>query len=108
MRTANGRPGRPKTPCPPFVSQIEKNEPEVGLDRLHTFIVKFVRMLCEQRGIPIIRDKALHSLFGEYVKRLRDSGHIKSDMTARSLSIRKPACAPFVDSCVNGDKVGQK
>jgi hypothetical protein len=64
---------------------IDKNEPEAGLDRLHTFIVKYVRLLCEQRGIPIIRDKALHSLFGEYVKRLRDGGHIESDMTGRIL-----------------------
>jgi hypothetical protein len=64
---------------------IDKNEPEAGLDRLHTVIVKYVRLLCEQRGIPVIRDKALHSLFGEYVKRLRDTGHIESDMTARIL-----------------------
>jgi hypothetical protein len=64
---------------------IEKYEPEAGLDRLHTFIIKYVRLLCEQRGIPVIRDKALHSLFGEYVKRLRDGGHIESDMTARIL-----------------------
>jgi hypothetical protein len=64
---------------------IDKNEPEAGLDRLHTFVIKYVRLLCEQRGIPVIRGKALHSLFGEYVKRLRDGGHIESDMTGRIL-----------------------
>ena len=31
------------------------------------------------------REKALHSLFGEYVKRLRDGGHLESEMTARIL-----------------------
>jgi hypothetical protein len=64
---------------------IEKNQPEAGLDRLHTFVIKYVRSLCTQRGITVTRDKALHSLFGEYVKRLRDDGHIESEMTSRIL-----------------------
>ena len=64
---------------------IEKNEPEAGLDRLHTFVIKFVRWLCKLRGITVDRDKPLHSLFGEYVKRLKADGHIKSEMTVRIL-----------------------
>jgi hypothetical protein len=64
---------------------IEKNEPESGLDRLHTFVIKYVRMLCTQHGLTAARDKPLHSLFGEYVKRLRDSGHVESEMAARIL-----------------------
>lgn len=64
---------------------IEKNQPEAGLDRLHTFVVKYVRSLCTQRGVTVTRDKALHSLFGEYVKRLRDGNHVESEMTARIL-----------------------
>lgn len=64
---------------------IEKNEPEAGLDRLHTFVIKYVRSLCKQRGVIVTQDKALHSLFGEYVKRLRHGGHIESEMTSRIL-----------------------
>lgn len=64
---------------------IEKNQPEAALDRLHTFVIKYVRTLCEQRGVEINRDKALHSIFGEYVKRLRDAGHLESLMTERIL-----------------------
>jgi len=64
---------------------IEKNKPEAGLDRLHTFVIKFVRTLCEERGIAVTREKPLHSLFGEYVKRLREDGHLESEMTARIL-----------------------
>ncbi len=64
---------------------IEKNQPEAGLDRLHTFVIKFVRTLCEERGITVTREKPLHSLFGEYVKRLREDGHLESEMTARIL-----------------------
>jgi len=64
---------------------IEKNQPEAGLDRLHTFVVKFVRTLCEARGITVTREKPLHSLFGEYVKRLREADQLESEMTARIL-----------------------
>lgn len=64
---------------------IENNEPESGLDRLHTFTVKFTRKLCEKHGIPVERDKPLHSLFGEYVKNLIQKGRIHSKMTEKIL-----------------------
>lgn len=64
---------------------IEKNEPDAGLDRLHTFTVKYLRSVCEKRGIETDRTKPLHSLFGEYVKRLRSDGLVESDMTERIL-----------------------
>lgn len=64
---------------------IERNKPEAGLDRLHTFVIKFVRTLCVQRGVVVTKEKALHSLFGEYVKKLREQGAIDSEMTERIL-----------------------
>lgn len=64
---------------------IEKNQPEGALDRLHTFVIKFVRIACEPHGIEVNRDKPLHSVFGEYVRALRDSGHLESAMTERIL-----------------------
>lgn len=64
---------------------IEKNEPEAGLDRLHTFVTKLIRTLSEKRGAAIDRDKPLHSIFGEYVKALRRAGLIESVMTERIL-----------------------
>lgn len=57
---------------------IEKYQPEGGLDRLHTLVNKFIRVTCEPRGITITRDKPLHSVFGEYVKALREDGHLES------------------------------
>lgn len=64
---------------------IEKNQPEAALDRLHTFVIKYLRTVCARRGVEINRDKALHSIFGEYVKRLRDAGLLESLMTERIL-----------------------
>jgi hypothetical protein len=64
---------------------IDRNEPETGLDRLHTFVVKYFRVLCDKRGIDTSREKALHSLVGEYVKALKTEGLIESEMTERIL-----------------------
>lgn len=64
---------------------IEKNQPEGALDRLHTFVNKFIRITCEPHGITVSRDKPLHSVFGEYVKALRANGHLESAMTERIL-----------------------
>ena len=64
---------------------IEKNEPEGDLDRLHTFVIKYVRTLCTERGLLVARDKPLHSLFGEYVKSIEKRGIVESEMTRRIL-----------------------
>lgn len=64
---------------------IERNEPEAGLDRLHTFLVRYFRVLCEKHGIGTEREKPLHSLLGEYVKALKNEGIIDSEMTVRIL-----------------------
>lgn len=60
---------------------IQKSNPQGGLDRLHTFTVRFVRSLCAEHGIAVDRDKALHSIFGEYVKKLKSLSLIESRMT---------------------------
>ncbi len=64
---------------------IQNNVPEEALDRLHTFVVKYVRTLCNARKIRYDQNKPLHSLFGEYVKYLNQKGSIKSQMTERIL-----------------------
>jgi hypothetical protein len=64
---------------------IDNNEPDAGLDRLHTFVTKYLRTLCGQRGIATGKDKPLHSLMGEYVKALKQATLIESEMTERIL-----------------------
>lgn len=61
-------------------SSIEKNEPEAGLDRLHTFTVKFVRWVSERRGMTVDRHKSLNAIFGMYVKKLQELKLIESRM----------------------------
>lgn len=64
---------------------IEKNEPETALDRLHTYVVRFIRELCDKHGIAYDKDKPLHSFYGEYIKHLKKIDLIKSNMTERIL-----------------------
>lgn len=64
---------------------IEKNEPEAALDRLHTYVMKFVRQLCENHGIEIKKDESLNALFGKYVKFIVANDKIESQMTERIL-----------------------
>lgn len=67
------------------LDSIQRNDPESGLDRLHTFAIAFTRSLCEKHGIKVERDKPLHSIFGEYVKKLKELKLIESQMTERIL-----------------------
>jgi hypothetical protein len=64
---------------------IDSNEPEAGLDRLHTFATRFLRRLCKAKGIDVARGRPLHSLLGGYIKRMKAEGAIESHMTERIL-----------------------
>ncbi|MBN8884455.1 MAG: abortive infection family protein [Rudaea sp.] len=64
---------------------IEGDQPGAALDRLHTFVVRFIRSLCEEQGSAAAKDTALHALFGGYVKKLKEAGHLESEMTSRIL-----------------------
>jgi hypothetical protein len=81
---------KPNSPAPTFdllaraVRQsIDAGEPEEGLDRLHTFMVKYLRVLCAKHGIATPKEKPLHSLLGEYVKHLQAEGALQSAMSRR-------------------------
>lgn len=66
-------------------ASIDNNEPEAGLDRLHAFLVKYFRVLCNKYGIDTNQKKPLHGLVGEYVKKMKTNGAIESEMTERIL-----------------------
>ncbi len=64
---------------------IEKNEPEAALDRLHTYMMKFLRKLSEKHNIHLINDETLNALFGKYIKHLVKNNLIESKMTEKIL-----------------------
>ncbi|WP_143437191.1 abortive infection family protein [Hymenobacter mucosus] len=67
------------------VESIERGEPATGLDRLHTFLIKYFRQLCSNRGIPTTREETLNAVFGKYVNVLEGTGRITSDMSLKIL-----------------------
>lgn len=66
-------------------NSIDRNEPEIAIDRLHTFVTKYVRDLCDKYSIEYDKNTPLHSLFGGYVKHLTNENKIESKMTVRIL-----------------------
>ena len=64
---------------------IENNQPEVALDRLHTYVTKFTRHLCEKHNMTTNKDESLNGIFGKYVKFIVGKGKIESQMAERIL-----------------------
>jgi hypothetical protein len=60
---------------------IEKNQPELALDRLHTFYVKFVRSLCERHQVAFSNSESLNAIFGRYLKYVTNLQVVESEMT---------------------------
>lgn len=75
---------------------IEKHQPGSVLDRLHTFMIRFIRSLCNKRGIKT-KEEPLHSIFGKYIKYLEQNKHVKSDMTTRILKVHISILDSFND-----------
>ena len=76
---------------------IHKNQPEASLDRLHTFIVRYVRELCKKHSILFKQETPLHSLFGMYIKYLNNEKLIESIMTERILKSSISVLEAFSD-----------
>jgi hypothetical protein len=64
---------------------IDKNEPEVALDRLHTFVIKYIRELCNKYRINFDKSESLNAVFGKYVKYLADNKLVDSLMSVKIL-----------------------
>lgn len=64
---------------------INAGEPEVGLDRLHTFVAAYLRARAASEGIATPMEKPIHSLLGELIKAMRARGAIETEMAERIL-----------------------
>ena len=66
-----------------------RNEPSLVLDRLHTFSVKFIREICNSKGIVTVDDKGqqypLHSLAGMLAKYYKNNDMFQSEFSEQAL-----------------------
>ncbi len=76
---------------------IEKNEPEAALDRLHTFMFKFIRELCDRHGIVYGKEENLNATYGHYIKGIRSKGFIESDMADKIIQYSFQVMQAFND-----------
>jgi hypothetical protein len=67
-------------------SAIENGTPELGLDRLHTFALKYIRTIYERHfGRSPDRMATANSLLGEFANDLRQKGALQSKMASEIL-----------------------
>jgi len=66
-------------------NHILKNQPEAGLDRLHTYLVGYIRSLCAKHEIEYEKKESLNAIFGKYIKTLVRLEKIESEMTIKIL-----------------------
>lgn len=63
-------------------SWIQKETPEVILDRLHTLCTKFIKWISQEYWI-ITEDKSLNAIFWMYIKKLKEEGIIESELSEK-------------------------
>lgn len=62
---------------------IERNEPEVALDRLHSYMFKFLLALCDSHEVEYSKEETLNATYGKYIKAIRDKGFLESEMAEK-------------------------
>lgn len=72
-----------------IIGNIEKGDPTLALDRLHTFVTKFLRKQCVDNGVAIKNANdnylPLHSIMGNLCKYYKDNNLIESEFSLRAL-----------------------
>jgi len=76
---------------------IEKNEPEAALDRLHVFLIKFLKELCSSHGATYSKKETVNALYGKYVKAIKEKKLIDSEMAEKIIQFTFQVIQAFND-----------
>lgn len=60
---------------------VDNNDLELVLDRLHTYSVKYFRGLCDKHNVPYDRSKPLNQIANQYVAYLNSNNYLESEMS---------------------------
>lgn len=74
---------------------IQKGDFYQSLDRLHTFVVKYIRELCKKHSLDFTQTDSLAVIFKKYINFLKSQDLIKSKMTDRILKCSISLLASF-------------
>jgi len=64
---------------------INNDKPEVAIDRLHTFLMKYIRELLKKHQIKFLKKDTLNAMFSKYILLLIENNQLKSEMSKRIL-----------------------
>jgi hypothetical protein len=74
--------------CTEIRNAIDRGQPNLVLDRLHTYAIRWLRNICRKRGIEFDREVPLHGLFKRYSHYLKANVPeiLESEMAARTMN----------------------
>ncbi|OOQ62205.1 abortive infection family protein [Mucilaginibacter pedocola] len=76
---------------------IEKKEPEAALDRLHVYMIKFLKELCSSHGVEFKKEETVNGLYGKYIKAIEAKGFLASQMTLKIVQFSHQIMQAFND-----------
>lgn len=72
-----------------ITDSLAEGNPELCIDRLHTFATEYIRHVCDTHGVSVLDDKGehlpLHSIMGALSKFYRDNQQLDSDFSVTAL-----------------------
>lgn len=72
-----------------ILDKVNHRQPDLVLDRLHTFSMKYLQIICEQYGIPTKKDNKeslpINSLLGGLIKYCKEKNLLESEFTESAL-----------------------
>jgi len=74
---------------------LNDDKPQLALDRVHTYMTKYFRALCEKHNINYSKKENINNLYSKYIKFHRESDSFESIMTPNIVKLPVQALEKF-------------
>lgn len=78
-----------------IADSIMSGLPVLALDKLHTYMMRYIRKLCLKHDIEYSNNESLSSCYGKYIKKIYADGLIESEMTKTILNAERAILDKF-------------
>lgn len=66
---------------------LNEDKPQLALDRVHTYMTKYFRVLCEKHGIDYTSKENINNMYGKYIRFHHQYNSFESVMTPKILKL---------------------
>lgn len=66
---------------------LSEDKPQLALDRVHTYMTKYFRVLCEKHGIDFTYKENINNMYAKYIRFHDQSNSFESIMTPKILKL---------------------